>query len=314
MVRRIGITIGMVLAAALAAAAATYARGVNGEELAASRNCRELLDVSPNLYELCAAYCYSPCNAMDLEEPCPPSDAEILERYNALRRPGDPPMPCVREGCPCFNAEDLRQIGLPLRQIRLPGPNSLAPRCFITEIGGFGEAPLLLEIAPRHFFGATHADANGERPSVCALYAKAPLTVQTVTPGELAVCNDLLLARANELGRMCHALLPSACEVEAIMGSSGICFRNGLDIPVRVELLDLESDRRVVRQLAPRSEELGGAAFVSVPERRASWSAIVEDDVIPLCSGEILFEPRPSGVQTIDQVWIGPDSGCELEP
>ncbi len=315
-------TIGVVLAAALGVAAATYGRGANGDELADSRNCRELLDVSLDLYELCAAYCYSPCNAMDLEEPCLPSDAEILERYNALRGPGDPPMPCVRGRCPCFNAEDLRQIRREFQRQstgeRRPfssfGGPRLYPTCYRNaEHGDFEDTLLLTERNQyRRFFATTRVDSDGVMPSACALYLNAPLSVQAVTQSELAACNDLLKSRADELRLMCRVPLPSGCERTTIGDTSGICFTNELDVHVRVRVLSPERVLRSMQDLAPRSEPHLASAFASVPARRGSWTAIVEDGT-PLCSGEIVLDPRPSQ-QTFDQIRIGPELGCEVEP
>jgi hypothetical protein len=65
------------------------------------------------LYGLCVAY----CEALDCDRQLsgnvqcnnPPS-SKILENYNRLKQEGDPEMPCRREGCPCFNEQDLDRL------------------------------------------------------------------------------------------------------------------------------------------------------------------------------------------------------------
>ncbi len=98
------------LSTALMVSSAVFAQAQEERVSSGSRNCHEQLsDVSLDLYELCVAYCYADCSLSDLDANCRPGDPEILEKYNNLMRPGDPPMPCVRSGCPCFSAEDLRR-------------------------------------------------------------------------------------------------------------------------------------------------------------------------------------------------------------
>jgi len=66
--------------------------------------CEVLLDASPGLYGLCIAYHNAGnSNAMD----------KILANYNKKRGPDDPPMPGL-DGvpCPCFNSDDLSNVGL----------------------------------------------------------------------------------------------------------------------------------------------------------------------------------------------------------
>lgn len=71
--------------------------------------CEPLFLLTPKLYGLCVAYCVAlDCDIVDGAVQCGnPPDPRILELYNRLKRPFDPPMPCVLGECPCWTEEEL---------------------------------------------------------------------------------------------------------------------------------------------------------------------------------------------------------------
>lgn len=75
--------------------------------------------VTTKLYGLCVAYCEAlDCDLQQLEPAkivmqCRAPSSKILQRYNALKTPTDPQMPCVQpQGCPCWTTQEIGAIGL----------------------------------------------------------------------------------------------------------------------------------------------------------------------------------------------------------
>ena len=108
-----------------AAVFALPASAQNGRQStpATSGICDGLGDASPGLQGLCVAMCeaqaceaeYNPkTGKVDFSPNCEPSAPQLLENYNKIvDRNGqvDPPMPCVKEACPCWTEADLEKIG-----------------------------------------------------------------------------------------------------------------------------------------------------------------------------------------------------------
>ena len=92
--------------------ATAYAKTPDGETPAEESVCGDLKWATPGLYGLCVAF----CEAQDCEpdftlanpfENCKPASRKLLDNYRKKMQPGDPDMPCVSPGCPCFTVEDL---------------------------------------------------------------------------------------------------------------------------------------------------------------------------------------------------------------
>lgn len=86
-----------------------YASTPDGETPANEGVCDVLQGHTPGLYGLCVAY----CEAQDLDlvgEKETPNN-KILANYRKKMRTGDPDMPCLQKPCPCWNAEQLANVG-----------------------------------------------------------------------------------------------------------------------------------------------------------------------------------------------------------
>lgn len=112
----------LTVAAALAASP-MIAQTPDGETPANEGVCDDLVFATPGLYGLCIAF----CEAQDCEpdfgladpfENCKPSSEKLLRNYDRRKQPGDPDMPCVAAGCPCWTQADLDSL-------RYPGPDDV---------------------------------------------------------------------------------------------------------------------------------------------------------------------------------------------
>jgi hypothetical protein len=78
--------------------------------------CNDLKGSDRGLYGLCVAFCEAQDCVATLDETtgelsfpknCRPSSEKTLAKYNSRLEPGDPPMPCVNDGCPCWSEDEI---------------------------------------------------------------------------------------------------------------------------------------------------------------------------------------------------------------
>jgi hypothetical protein len=83
---------------------------------------------SPGLYGLCVGFCEAQdCEAdFALEDPfenCLPANPRMLDLYNSFRvQASDPPMPCLKNPCPCYDEADLERFNPPYNECRYDRP------------------------------------------------------------------------------------------------------------------------------------------------------------------------------------------------
>lgn len=99
------------LALALLPAIVAEAQTSDGVVPAQESACDVLVGGTPALYGLCIAYCTAQdLDTVDFTDPdswkSAPSRA-ILDNYRSRMQPGDPDMPCLRTGCPCWTEQEL---------------------------------------------------------------------------------------------------------------------------------------------------------------------------------------------------------------
>jgi len=94
---------------------ATSAKTPDGKTPSEETICDPVKSAHPGLYGLCVAY----CEARDIGDEFVPAHGNpkrlerfaahqqnLLDRYDAIRRPEDPPMPCIKQDtCPCWGDE-----------------------------------------------------------------------------------------------------------------------------------------------------------------------------------------------------------------
>lgn len=66
-------------------------------------------NASPGLYGLCVAYCEA--QDLDLVGDKETPNNKILANYRKKMKAGDPDMPCLQVPCPCWNADQLANVG-----------------------------------------------------------------------------------------------------------------------------------------------------------------------------------------------------------
>ncbi len=170
----------------------------DGETPAVETVCDPLKNATPGLYGLCVAFCESHDGDIDPEtnEPRDNSVAneKILENYNRKKTAGDPDMPCLRVGCPCFDAVDLAALD-DLTVCSTPGKI---------------EGVFLSNVVPRGCNLDRALAASGPTGLRCAYQDTDPATCQILTStsfqttlDEFTTCRDLLLAEAALRGITC---------------------------------------------------------------------------------------------------------------
>ena len=113
-----------VIACLLFCAGAGFAQGTpDGETPAEESTCDSLVGATPGLYGLCVAFCEAQDCEPDFaaEDPfghCRPASSVILDRYNQKKAETDPPMPCLRVPCPCYDEADLAAFFPPYQECR----------------------------------------------------------------------------------------------------------------------------------------------------------------------------------------------------
>jgi hypothetical protein len=100
-------------------AAMGHAQTPDGDAPANEGVCDELIGFTPGLYGLCVAFCeaqdceatFDPATGNVAFDPgCRPSNPRLLAKYNKLKNPADPAMPCVKNGCPCWTENEIALI------------------------------------------------------------------------------------------------------------------------------------------------------------------------------------------------------------
>ena len=71
--------------------------------------CDVLQGHTPGLYGLCVAYCEA--QDLDLVGDKETPNNKILGNYRKKMKAGDPDMPCIQVPCPCWNADQLANVG-----------------------------------------------------------------------------------------------------------------------------------------------------------------------------------------------------------
>lgn len=85
------------------------AQTADGETPANEGVCNVLQGHTPGLYGLCIAYCEA--QDLDLVGDKETPNNKILNNYRKKMQAGDPDMPCIQVPCPCWNAEQLANVG-----------------------------------------------------------------------------------------------------------------------------------------------------------------------------------------------------------
>lgn len=88
----------------------TIASTPDGETPANEGVCDTLKGYTPGLYGLCVAYCEA--QDLDLVGDKETPNNKILANYRKKMKAGDPDMPCIQVPCPCWNAEQLANVGV----------------------------------------------------------------------------------------------------------------------------------------------------------------------------------------------------------
>ena len=87
----------------------TLATTPDGETPANEGVCNVLHGGTPGLYGLCVAYCEA--QDLDLIGDKEVPNTKILANYRKKMREGDLDMPCIQVPCPCWNADQLANVG-----------------------------------------------------------------------------------------------------------------------------------------------------------------------------------------------------------
>ena len=100
---------GLGMVALLGLNAPAMATTPDGETPANEGVCDVLQGGTPGLYGLCVAYCEA--QDLDLVGDKEVPNTKILANYRKKMRAGDPDMPCIQVPCPCWNADQLANVG-----------------------------------------------------------------------------------------------------------------------------------------------------------------------------------------------------------
>lgn len=108
--------------AALILGAPLMAQTPDGETPAQEGICDDLVNATPGLYGICVAFCEA--QDCDFETfvsgQCEPPDPRLVELYDQLKGPFDPPLlPCLRSPCPCFTEENIQLVDPPFSVCRI---------------------------------------------------------------------------------------------------------------------------------------------------------------------------------------------------
>jgi hypothetical protein len=166
--------------------------------------------VTPGLEGLCNAYCKkldcpeASAGFAALSEQCKAPKRSVLEDYNKLKKPSDPPMPCVQLSCPCWTQAEVSAIGF----LWVPHVVDLFPNVFeaywqrsLVEnrlatdefpFGAFAVAEVFsfVDTGPEcHYFLADFAPGQPE-PTI---------RVQSITPEEADSCAAMIDAQVTSL-------------------------------------------------------------------------------------------------------------------
>ena len=154
--------------------------------------CDDLQYATPGLYGLCVAYCEAqdcdPLVIPDNEPPsCQASDRKLLDLYNGLKRPADPPMPCVQVTCPCWTLEELESID--------------ADQCLSRQTVFFFRTRIL-DFDPIHMARTLEFPTGSLQ---CSYFDRRDPDniierIFRILPGEQQLCKDQILNRCDELG------------------------------------------------------------------------------------------------------------------
>lgn len=97
------------LASLMGLGTAANASTPDGETPANEGVCDSLHGGTPGLYGLCVAYCEA--QDLDLVGDKEVPNNKILANYRKKMQAGDPDMPCIQVPCPCWNADQLANVG-----------------------------------------------------------------------------------------------------------------------------------------------------------------------------------------------------------
>lgn len=155
----------------------------DGETPANEGVCDVLQGHTPGLYGLCVAY----CEAQDLDlvgEKETPNN-KILANYRKKMREGDPDMPCLQKPCPCWNADQLANVGA-----------TQTPTCMSTS-----SVATVLVIAP-----GTNQQASADLAANRCRFVDTTTTPITslrfdISPEDARVCYDQIVAKCSALGQ-----------------------------------------------------------------------------------------------------------------
>ncbi len=155
----------------------------DGETPANEGVCDVLHGGTPGLYGLCVAYCEA--QDLDLVGDKETPNNKILGNYRKKMRAGDPDMPCIQVPCPCWNADQLSNVGA-----------SATPTCTVSTT--VAQVRLL---SPGISQQAT-ADLNA---NICRFVDTTTIPRTSlrfsITAAEAKSCHDQVVAKCSALGQ-----------------------------------------------------------------------------------------------------------------
>lgn len=155
----------------------------DGETPANEGVCNVLQGGTPGLYGLCVAYCEA--QDLDLVGDKETPNTKILANYRKKMKAGDPDMPCIQVPCPCWNADQLANVGA-----------YGTPTCNVSTT-----VAQVRFLSPGINQQAT-ADLNA---SICRFVdtkATPPISLRfTITAEEAKSCHDQIAAKCLALGQ-----------------------------------------------------------------------------------------------------------------
>ena len=184
----------------------------DGQTPAEESVCDVLSDATPGLQGLCNAF----CEAQDADIGyisgdilAKASHARLLANYNKKKQAGDPDMPCLRSACPCFDSQDIVDIGAEFK----------LAICVYSESGtgsGFYRNTKVKEKLCNSEASITenkdgtyscfYADqVPGTDPRTCVVRRTA--TVDDLTAEQAAACHQAIADGAAALGVQCKVRL-----------------------------------------------------------------------------------------------------------
>ena len=157
--------------------------------------CEDLIGRTPGLYGLCVAY----CTAHDAHLQSPGGDPnsldipsrQILANYNKKKTAGDPPMPCVSNPCPCWDADMIALATPPAYP-----DNNFENACRNQELGN--DRTLIENFDGSDYWQLlTHRDGYCQRNDPFNQLSSNGAVTLPLSPDEKAACDAQITAHEN---------------------------------------------------------------------------------------------------------------------